>query len=39
MRIEVLNINSFHIAPCFLFDYQCEALVLIVQVARTLELQ
>ena len=39
MPIEALNINSSRIAPCFLFDYQCEALVLIVQVARTLELQ
>jgi hypothetical protein len=27
MHIEALNINSFRIAPCFLFDYQCEALV------------
>ena len=27
MRIEVLNINCFHIAPCFLFDYQFDELL------------
>jgi hypothetical protein len=35
MHIEALNIKNSRIAPCFLFDYQCEALVLIIQVART----
>jgi hypothetical protein len=39
MPTEALNINSFRIAPCFLFDYQCIPLVVIAQVARTLELQ
>jgi hypothetical protein len=39
MPIEVLNINRSRNARRSLFDYPCEALVLIVEIARTLWLQ